>query len=102
MVATRGGWLYVAVLLDLYSRRVIGWAMRATPDQQLTLDALAMAVHQRRVPPGLIHHSDQGAQYSCVAYQRHLTQLGVTPSMSRKGNCYDNAVAESFFQYPEK
>lgn len=97
MVATRGGWLYVAVLLDLYSRRVIGWAMRATPDQQLTLDALAMAVHQRRVPPGLIHHSDQGAQYSCVAYQRHLTQLGVTPSMSRKGNCYDNAVAESFF-----
>lgn len=97
MVATRAGWLYVAVLLDLYSRRVIGWAMRATPDQQLTLEALAMAVRQRRVRPGLIHHSDQGAQYSSVAYQRQLATLGMTPSMSRKGNCYDNAVAESFF-----
>jgi putative transposase len=97
MVATRAGWLYVAVLLDLYSRRVIGWAMRPTPDQQLTLDALALAVRQRRVRPGLIHHSDQGAQYSCMAYQRTLTQFGMTPSMSRKGNCYDNAVAESFF-----
>ena len=97
MVATRAGWLYVAVLLDLYSRRVIGWAMSHTPDQQLTLDALAMATRQRRVAPGLIHHSDQGAQYSCLAYQRQLTTLDVTPSMSRKGNCYDNAVAESFF-----
>ena len=97
MVATRAGWLYVAVLLDLCSRRVIGWAMREKPDQQLTLDALAMATRQRRIAPGLIHHSDQGAQYSCLAYQRQLTTLGVTPSMSRKGNCYDNAVAESFF-----
>ena len=97
MVATRAGWLYVAVLLDLYSRRVIGWAMRSQPDQHLTLDALAMAVRQRRIRPGLVHHSDQGAQYSCVAYQRQLTTLGMTPSMSRKGNCYDNAVAESFF-----
>ena len=97
MVATRAGWLYVAVLLDLYSRRVIGWAMRDKPDQQLTLDALAMAVRQRRIRPGLVHHSDQGAQYSCLAYQLQLTTLGLTPSMSRKGNCYDNAVAESFF-----
>jgi putative transposase len=97
MVATRAGWLYVAVLLDLYSRRVIGWAMRATPDQQLTLEALAMAGRQRRVRPGLIHHSDQGAHYSCVAYQQQLATLGMTPSMSRKGNCYDNAVAERFF-----
>ncbi len=96
-VPTRAGWLYVAVLLDLYSRRAIGWAMSARPDQQLTLDALAMAVHQRRVRPGLIHHSDQGAQYSCLAYQRQLVSLGIVPSMSRKGNCYDNAVAESFF-----
>ena len=96
-VLTRAGWLYVAVLLDLYSRRVIGWAMRAKPDQHLTLEALAMAVRQRRVQPGLIHHSDQGAQYSCLAYQRQLTTLGMTPSMSRKGNCYDNAVAESVF-----
>jgi putative transposase len=97
MVATRAGWLYVAGLLDLYSRRAIGWAMSGRPDQQLTLDALAMAVGQRRVRPGLIHHSDQGAQYSCLAYQRQLVSLGMTRSMSRKGNCYDNAVAEIFF-----
>jgi transposase InsO family protein len=96
-VPTRAGWLYVAVLLDLYSRRAIGWAMSARPDQQLTLDALAMAVRQRCVRPGLIHHSDQGAQYSGLAYQRQLVRLGMVPSMSRKGNCYDNAVAESFF-----
>ena len=97
MVPTRVGWLYVAVLLDLCSRRVIGWAMRDKPEQQLTLTALAMASRQRRIPPGLIHHSDQGAQYSCIAYQQQLLVLGITPSMSRKGNCYDTAVAESFF-----
>lgn len=97
LVSTRAGWLYVAVLLDLCSRRVIGWAMREKPDQQLPLMALAMAVRQRRICPGLIHHSDQGAQYSCVAYQRQLSAVGITPSMSRRGNCYDNAVAERFF-----
>ena len=96
-VLTRAGWLYVAVLLDLYSRRVIGWAMSAKPDQHLTLDALTMAVRQRRIQPGLIHHSDQGAQYSSLAYRQRLATLGMAPSMSRKGNCYDNAVAESFF-----
>jgi putative transposase len=96
-VPTRAGWLYVAVLLDVCSRRVIGWAMSARPDQQLALDALAMAVRQRRVRAGLIHHSDQGAQYSALLYQRRLAEMGITPSMSRKGNCYDNAVAESFF-----
>lgn len=96
-VPTRAGWLYVAVLLDLCSRRVIGWAMSPRPDQHLTLDALAMAVRQRRVRAGLIHHSDQGAQYSALLYQRRLAEMGITPSMSRKGNCYDNAVAESFF-----
>jgi transposase InsO family protein len=96
-VPTRAGWLYVAVLLDLYSRRVIGWAMSTKPDQHLTLAALAMAAQQRRVQPGLIHHSDQGAQYSCLAYRHRLASLGMTLSMSRKGNCYDNAVAESFF-----
>lgn len=96
-VPTRAGWLYVAVLLDLYSRRVIGWQMRPKPDQQLTLDTLAMAVRQRRVRVGLIHHSDQGAQYSALAYQQRLADLGMTPSMSRKGNGYDHAVAERFF-----
>lgn len=103
MVSTRAGWLYVAVLyvavlVDLCSRRVIGWAMRDKPDQQLTLEALAMTVRQRCVRPGLIHHSDQGAQYSCVAYQQQLIGLGITPSMSRRGTCYDNAVVESFFR----
>jgi len=97
LVSTRAGWLYVAVLLDLCSRRVIGWAMREKPDQQLTLAALAMAIRQRRIRPGLIHHSDQGAQYSCVAYQQELATRDIMPSMSRRGNCYDNAVAESFF-----
>jgi putative transposase len=69
--------------------------MREKPDQQLTLQALHMAVRQRRVRPGLIHHSDQGAQYSALLYQRQLADVGITPSMSRKGNCYDNAVAEA-------
>ena len=96
-IPTRAGWLYLAVLLDLCSRRVIGWAMSAQPDQHVVLHALAMAVGQRPVPPGLIHHSDQGAQYSSGAYRQRLATLGLTPSMSRKGNCYDNAVAESFF-----
>jgi putative transposase len=96
-IPTRTGWLYLAVLLDLCSRRVIGWAMSAQPDQHVVLQALAMAVGQRPVRPGLIHHSDQGAQYSSLAYRQRLAMLGLTPSMSRKGNCYDNAVAESFF-----
>lgn len=96
-IPTRTGWLYLAVLLDLCSRRVIGWAMSGKPDQHVALDALTMAVTQRRLRPGLIHHSDQGAQYSSLAYRQRLATLGLTPSMSRKGNCYDNAVAESFF-----
>lgn len=96
-IATRAGWLYLAVLLDLYSRRVIGWAMSAKPDQQVALQALRMALAHRRPQPGLIHHTDQGALYTSVAYQRLLAQTGVVPSMSRKGNCYDNAVVESFF-----
>ena len=96
-IATRAGWLYLAVVLDLYSRRVIGWAMSAKPDQQVALQALHMALAHRRPHPGLIHHTDQGALYTSVAYQRLLVQHGLVPSMSRKGNCYDNAVVESFF-----
>jgi putative transposase len=96
-IATRAGWLYLAVLLDLYSRRVIGWAMSAKPDQHVALQALRMALAHRRPQPGLIHHTDQGALYTSVAYQRLLAQTGVVASMSRKGNCYDNAVVESFF-----
>ena len=96
-IATRAGWLYLAVLLDLYSRRVVGWAMSAKPDQQLALQALRMAMAHRHPVPGLIHHTDQGALYTSGAYQRLLMHAGLRPSMSRKGNCYDNAVVESFF-----
>ena len=96
-IATRAGWLYLAVLLDLYSRRVIGWAMSAKPDQHVALQALRMALDHRRPARGLIHHSDQGALYTSVAYQRLLAQRGLIASMSRKGNCFDNAVVESFF-----
>lgn len=96
-IATRAGWLYLAVLLDLYSRRVIGWAMSAKPDQQVVLQALRMALVSRCPQSGLIHHTDQGALYTSVAYQRLLAETGVVASMSRKGNCYDNAVVESFF-----
>ena len=94
---TRQGFLYLAVVLDLYSRRVVGWAMRHTQDQGLVLDALAMAVAQRQPPPGLVHHSDRGRQYASTVYQRQLTAGGAQASMSRVGDCWDNAVVESFF-----
>ena len=96
-IATRAGWLYLAVLLDLYSRRVIGWAMSATPDKHVAVAALQMALALRQPAPGLIHHSDQGALYTSGAYQQVLAQQGLVASMSRRGNCYDNAVVESFF-----
>lgn len=94
---TREGWLYLAVLLDLYSRRVVGWAMSERNDEALTLSALRMALALRRPPPGLLHHSDRGATYASGAYQDVLAKNGVVCSMSRKGNCWDNAVVESFF-----
>jgi len=96
-IPTRRGWLYLAVLLDLYSRRIVGWAMSERPDGQLVLDALAMAIAHRRPSPGLIHHTDQGIQYASRLYRQRLEVLGLRPSMSRKGNCYDNAMVESFF-----
>jgi transposase InsO family protein len=96
-IRTRQGWLYLAVLLDLYSRHVVGWAMSARPDRHLALDALSMAVEQRRPQPGLIHHTDQGSPYASGHYRKTLDEYGLVASMSRKGNCYDNAVAESFF-----
>lgn len=96
-IATRQGFLYVAVVLDLYSRRVVGWAMRHTQDQRLVLDALAMAVGQRCPPAGLLHHSDRGRQYASTAYQAELRRWGMRASMSRVGDCWDNAVVESFF-----
>ena len=95
-VATREGWLYLAVILDLATRRVVGWALRTRVDQELALAALRMALTHRGARGGL-HHSDRGVQYASGAYQALLRSAGFTPSMSRVGNCWDNAVAESFF-----
>jgi putative transposase len=94
---TREGWLYLAVVLDLASRRVIGWAMRATLERALTLSALQMALAHRRPSRGVLHHSDRGSQYACGDYQALLAQHGLMCSMSKRGDCFDNAVAESFF-----
>jgi transposase InsO family protein len=94
---TREGWLYLAVLLDLGSRRVIGWAVRATLEQGLTLAALQMALRRRQPGPGVVHHSDRGSQYACGAYRAALLAHGLTRSMSRTGDCWDNAAVESFF-----
>ncbi|MGH8398970.1 MAG: IS3 family transposase, partial [Gammaproteobacteria bacterium] len=96
-IPTREGMLYLAVLLDLHSRRVVGWAMSTKINQPLVSDALRMAIEHRQPMPGLIHHTDQGSIYASSAYRAMLQQYGMTPSMSRKGDCYDNAVAESFF-----
>jgi putative transposase len=94
---TTAGWLYLAVVLDLASRRVIGWAMRHTLEGELTLEALQMALTGRRPPPGVLHHSDRGTQYAAGAYRARLAAHGMDCSMSRVGDCWDNAVAESFF-----
>lgn len=94
---TDEGWCYLAAILDLFSRTVVGWALEATLSTSLPLAALKMAVRQRRPEHGLLHHSDRGCQYTSAEYRSALAELGVTVSMSRKGNCWDNAVAESFF-----
>ncbi|MCL4686422.1 IS3 family transposase [Myxococcota bacterium] len=96
-VATQEGWLYLAVILDLFSRRVVGFAMSDRITQELALDALSQARARRPGIRDLIHHSDRGSQYASHAYRRALEQAGITCSMSRRGNCWDNAVAESFF-----
>jgi len=96
-VPTRAGWVYLAVVLDLASRRVVGWAMRETLAAELALSALHMALAARQPPPGLIHHSDRGVQYACGEYRATLDAHGIQASMSRRGDCWDNAVAESFF-----
>lgn len=96
-IATRKGWLYLAVLLDLYSRKVIGWSMSDRIDRRLSLDALEMALLRRKPEEGALHHTDRGSIYAADEYVKKLADHHLTPSMSRKGNCYDNAVAESFF-----
>ena len=96
-IATRRGWLYLAILLDLYSRKVVGWSMSNRNDQALVLSALQMAVQQRRPADGIIHHTDRGLLYATKQYRQAMEVYGMLPSMGRKGDCYDNAVAESFF-----
>ena len=96
-VWTHEGWLYLDAILDLFSRRVVGWAMSTSLDRGLALDALQMALQSRQPPPGLVHHSDRGCQYASHDYRDALDARGIVCSMSRKGDCWDNAVAESFF-----
>lgn len=96
-IPTREGWLYLAVVLDLYSRKVIGWSMSRTMDTALVETALTMALRERHPPAGLLHHSDQGSQYTSASYRNCLISAMAQLSMSGAGNCYDNAVIESFF-----
>ena len=91
------GWLYLAVVLDLYARRVVGWAVQPHLQTELALEALQLALGRRVPAPGLVHHSDRGCQYAAEAYQRVLREHGIVCSMSRTGDCWDNAVTESFF-----
>ena len=97
-VLTREGWVYLAVILDLHSRRVIGWAISNRMKKYLAIRALNMAIALRRPPKGCIHHTDRGSQYGSHDYQKILRKHGLTVSMSGKGNCYDNSAAESFFK----
>jgi transposase InsO family protein len=94
---TDEGWLYLAAILDVFSRRVVGWAVSDRMTTKLATDALEMALWRRQPPPGLVIHTDRGSQYASGEYRKRLAAAGITCSMSRKGNCWDNAVAESFF-----
>lgn len=94
---TRQGWMYFAAIIDLYSRKVVGWSLRERMSAELVCEALDAAVRARRPPPGLVFHSDRGSQYASKTFRRRLFRYRMRQSMSRKGNCWDNAVAESFF-----
>ena len=96
-VWTAEGWLYLAVVMDLFSRRIVGWSMRKTLARELVLSALHTALYGRNPGSGLVHHSDRGSQYASDDYQKELKRRGIVCSMSRKGDCWDNAVVESFF-----
>lgn len=97
-ISTGQGWMYVAVVMDLFSRAIVGWAMDKQMKEELVSDALRMALLRRKMPENLLLHSDRGSQYASRAYQTLLKQYGITCSMSRKGNCWDNAPMESFFK----
>ena len=96
-IATQEGWLYLAVVIDLFSRQVVGWAMGERMTRQLVIDALTMAWFRRRPEKGMIFHSDQGSQYASGDFRALLSKHGMRGSMSRKGNCWDNAVTETLF-----
>ena len=96
-VDTAEGWLFLAVVMDLYSRRIVGWSMKPEMSAQLVMDALTMALWRRGQPSELLHHSDQGSQYASEDFQRLLGHHGIACSMSRRGDCWDNAAVESFF-----
>jgi len=96
-VPTWSGWLYLAVVLDVWSRRVVGWAMADHLRAELVVDALEMALWTRQPAAGLVHHSDQGCQYTSLAFGRRCREAAITPSMGSVGDCFDNAMAESFF-----
>ena len=96
-VPTHEGWLYLAGVVDAFSRRCVGWSMSETLHADLVLDAISMAVTRRRPEPGVVHHSDRGSQYTSIAFGQRLREQGITASMGRRGDCYDNAAAESFW-----
>ncbi|WP_425607652.1 IS3 family transposase [Candidatus Chlorohelix allophototropha] len=96
-VWTNEGWLYLAALLDIYSRKVVGWSLGANRDEALVERALVMALERRKPGKGLLHHTDRGSQYTSRGYQGLLEQYGIETNMSRKGDCWDNALMESFF-----
>ena len=99
---TKEGWLYLALVLDLYARKLVGWAMSETMPQELTLSALDVALGWRDPDAGLVHHSDRGSQYAAKDYRRKLKARGITVSMSRKGDCWDNAPMESCLLYTSR
>jgi transposase InsO family protein len=97
-IKTLEGWLYLAVVMDLFSRKIVGWSLARNMAVEMVKAALLMALGRRKPDPGLIHHSDRGSQYACQEYRRLLAANGMISSMSRSGNCLDNAVAERFFR----
>lgn len=101
-VRTWQGWLYLGAVMDLYSRRIVGWSMRPDLEAELVVDALEMAIARRQPKPGLVHHSDQGSQYVSLRFGERCREIGIHRSMGSKGDCFDNAVAESFFATLEK
>jgi putative transposase len=101
-VRTWQGWLYLGAVMDCYSRRIVGWSMRPDLESELVVDALEMAIARRQPRPGLVHHSDQGSQYVSLRFGERCREIGIHRSMGSKGDCFDNAVAESFFATLEK